>query len=136
MPAEQRHAGYGMQSSGYMRWTGKYSVDDNASVYVHRLLAVAKYGFSDVADRVVHHKNTVPWDNRPDNIEVMTQSDHASQHNTKLSEGDCREIRRAYHTNSDLTQTDLAEKYGVDDSHISRIVRGKCRDALDNRGES
>ena len=56
---------------------GKY---DSDQVLVHRLLAVAEYGFDAVRDNVIHHVNQIPWDNRAENIEIMTQSKHAKQH--------------------------------------------------------
>jgi len=49
-------------------------------VLVHRLLAVAEYGYENVCDNVIHHKNGIRWDNRPDNIEVMTRSEHSKLH--------------------------------------------------------
>jgi transposase len=52
-------------------------------VYVHRLLAVAKYGFDAVCGKDVHHRNGVRWDNRPKNIEAMTKSEHAKHHHTE-----------------------------------------------------
>lgn len=52
-------------------------------VYVHRLLAVAEYGFDAVADKDVHHKNGVKWDNRPENIEVLDKAEHTRLGNEK-----------------------------------------------------
>lgn len=52
-------------------------------VYLHRLLAVAEYGVEDVRDMDVHHKNRIPWDNREDNIELLSRSDHAKEHRSK-----------------------------------------------------
>jgi len=49
-------------------------------VLVHRLLAVSEYGYEKVCNNVVHHKNEVKWDNRPDNIEVMSRTVHAKLH--------------------------------------------------------
>jgi hypothetical protein len=49
-------------------------------VSLHRLLAVAEYGFDAVTDKVVHHKSNIPWDNRPDNIELMDAGEHSSHH--------------------------------------------------------
>lgn len=61
-------------------WEDCYKSEHN-KVFVHRLLAVAEFGFEALHGMVVHHKNGVHWDNRPDNIEVMSQSDHATLHN-------------------------------------------------------
>lgn len=53
-------------------------------VLVHRFLAYAtgKMSFEELCDRdmVVHHRTNVGWDNRPDNLEVMTRSDHMKMH--------------------------------------------------------
>lgn len=47
---------------------------------VHRLVAVAECGINEVAENVVHHRNGIPWDNRPENLEVMTPAEHATLH--------------------------------------------------------
>lgn len=49
-------------------------------VRVHRLLAVAEYGYDAVVGKDVHHKNGIGWDNRPSNIEVLDHSEHSSGH--------------------------------------------------------
>lgn len=46
----------------------------------HRLLAVAEYGFDAVEGMAVHHKNNLSWDNRPDNIELLTPREHHQLH--------------------------------------------------------
>ena len=46
----------------------------------HRLLAVAKFGFDEVSENVVHHKNEIKWDNRPSNLELMSNAEHSSYH--------------------------------------------------------
>lgn len=52
----------------------------NVRVSVHRLLAVAEYGFDAVTDKDIHHKNEITWDNRPENIEPLSRSEHMSLH--------------------------------------------------------
>ena len=51
-----------------------------SQVLHHRLLAVAEYGFDAVVNKQVHHKNGIPWDNRPENIEPISQRDHIGKH--------------------------------------------------------
>lgn len=75
-------ANYLTDRHGYETWR----VDDGekyASIRVHRLLAVSEYGVDAFEDKVVHHKNNIPWDNRPENIEIMTDSEHKRLHATK-----------------------------------------------------
>jgi transposase len=65
--------------TGYLRWTDNIADEE---LYVHRLAAI-----SDGADpnKVfggyhVHHKNTHRFDNRPSNLELLTESNHAATH--------------------------------------------------------
>lgn len=53
-------------------------------VYVHQLVAIAN---GEDASRVfsngayhVHHKNRVPWDNRPENLELVSEDEHSIEH--------------------------------------------------------
>ena len=74
-------AHFGTSQNGYETWTAWDSEDYAVKrVKVHRLLAVAKYGYDEVVDKVVHHKNRVKWDNRSENIEIMTNSEHVKLH--------------------------------------------------------
>ena len=76
--------------SGYEYWASKEATDGqrtNAIVYVHRLLAVAEYGFDAVAGNDVHHTDNIPWDNRPENIEIMDPSAHGKMHSEEYWNG-------------------------------------------------
>lgn len=64
---------------GYRVWRHKWQ-SDRDNILVHRLLAVAEYGFEEVSGKVVHHKNGVRWDNRSENIELLTRSEHIKHH--------------------------------------------------------
>lgn len=66
--------------------TGQHEWDKTAHVLHHRLLAVAMG--EDVVGKVVHHKNGIPWDNRPSNLEVMDAGEHTSLHES-VRRGDC-----------------------------------------------
>ena len=68
--------------------------------YLHQLLAIAEGAdphkvFSE--DYHTHHKNEVKWDNRPENLEVLSRSDHMKHHADKNNFG--REVK---YTDSDL----------------------------------
>lgn len=63
----------------YQTWSN----GDHVKIYVHRLQAVAKYGFDSVKGKVVHHKNGVKWDNRFKNLELLDRAEHASMHARK-----------------------------------------------------
>lgn len=64
---------------GYERWEHEHD-GDQWHVSVHRLLAVAEYGFDAVCDNDVHHRNHVPWDNRPSNVEPLDHGEHGKYH--------------------------------------------------------
>jgi len=78
------YAGVQMMPRGYMRWTSNYNGSQDR-VYVHRLLAVAEHGFDAVAGNEVHHRNHIKWDNRPDNIEVLSTAEHRREHIDQLN---------------------------------------------------
>jgi transposase-like protein len=66
-------------SNGYRAWQTQWE-GERRQVLVHRLLAVSEYGFDAVKDNQIHHKNGVKWDNRPENIEVLSPSEHQKRH--------------------------------------------------------
>lgn len=68
-------AGRYMARNGYMMWRS-----GDCYFGVHRLLAIAKYGPEAVKDMEVHHKNGVKWDNRSENIELVSKEEHAKMH--------------------------------------------------------
>jgi DNA-binding XRE family transcriptional regulator len=74
-PPVMRHDSNGYEVFNYTKSDGQM-----AKIYHHRLLAVAEYGFDEVCDKDVHHRNEVPWDNRPKNLEPLTKSEHRSLH--------------------------------------------------------
>jgi len=66
--------------SGYKRvYTGPYTYE-----FEHRIVAGLEKG----DERVVHHKNHDKTDNRPENLEVMTRSEHAKEHGWGTQQND------------------------------------------------
>lgn len=49
-------------------------------VKIHRLAAVAWFGFDAVVNKDVHHENNIPWDNREENLIPMDKSEHMRLH--------------------------------------------------------
>lgn len=49
-------------------------------VSIHRLTAVAEYGFDAIREKDVHHKNGVRWDNRRSNLEPLSRKEHMQLH--------------------------------------------------------
>lgn len=69
-----------LSSNGYEKWRHRCG-GDRHSITVHRLLAVAEFGFDEVVDKEIHHINHNSWDNRHDNIIPLTTEDYLKLHN-------------------------------------------------------
>jgi len=76
---ESCHSKLHTGGNGYEMWCPKVN-GKIKTFYHHRLLAIAKFGVSEVKGKEVHHKSGVPWDNRKENLEIMTPSKHAAHH--------------------------------------------------------
>lgn len=102
-------------------WYYTNGPDDKGMVYVHRLLAVAEYGFDAVADSVVHHENEVRWDNRPENLYLMDHGEHSIHHHTKIEWTDKIALTEMHRT-TDKTMKELADIYGVNRVTVSKAI--------------
>jgi len=87
MKRRVERASYHIDSTGYPAWSSWDRNEGNIHVKVHQLLAIA-YGadpsdvFSGRGGKVIHHKNEHKIDNRPENIELVTASEHYHMHRT------------------------------------------------------
>lgn len=121
---------YSTRVEGYEIWQDKCPPSRDDTCLVHRLAAVAWFGFDAIRDRHVHHKNGHRWDNRESNLELLTPSEHHKLHheqsppvgednpNAKLTWEDVREIRRRRETSS---AAELAEEFGTKRGNIYSI---------------
>jgi predicted XRE-type DNA-binding protein len=105
---------------------------------IHRLVATHFIRRKSNAPREVNHIDGDKTNNCVDNLEWVTRSEnmeHAyetglrnlpseSAPSAKLTNEEVEEIRRRYE-NEDIMQKKLAAEYGVDQSQISRLLRGE-----------
>lgn len=68
--------------SGYLTCRHRVGGRDEGRVAfrIHRLVAVAEYGFDAVSGNDIHHTNNHRCDNRPSNLEPISRSEHATLH--------------------------------------------------------
>jgi IS30 family transposase len=70
------------RTDGYERIRDEYE-GEQSQVRLHRLLYVAHHGLESVEGMEIHHKNHIPWDNRIENLEALTPSEHSRLHAQK-----------------------------------------------------
>lgn len=108
--------------------TGKQGYErirsDDKGTSIHRLVAVAEWGFDAVKDKVVHHKNGCTFDNRHNNLELMTIGEHNTHHfDEKYGDEPWRDkdtLRDAY---QGATCEELADRWGCSNGTISNWLR-------------
>lgn len=128
----KRPATLGMTGGGYLEWVSQYN-GNRSTVRVCRLLAIAEYGFDAVQDKHVHHKNEIPWLDYADNIELLDPDEHLRHHSTgdknpqaKITEEEAERVRELARE-SDMTQAEIGEKFGISQGHVSDLKRGERR---------
>lgn len=102
------------EDKGYETW-----YDSGTRVYVHRLLAVSEYGFDQVTGMRIHHKDEIPWDNRPENIEPLERSEHRGKH-AKRPEKERKALAYAWEM-TDMSSHELADVTPYSQASVVRI---------------
>ena len=131
MPFYRRDLFNGCKESGEgYRWI--YTMDKrsnmNGWVAEHRVIGEMLKGSPLVEGEVVHHRNFVKHDNRPENLEVMTESDHLNLHakilnGAKWSEGNSTWIEQFKVNHSKfMTENNPTERKDITFGRILEIA--------------
>ncbi len=80
-----QRASFGLDSSGYERAQSRIpGTRENDAVRLHQLVAIAEGADPEKVfsggDYHCHHRNSVPWDNRHENIELLSREVHQRAH--------------------------------------------------------
>jgi hypothetical protein len=80
-PDEQRRR-CSFRNKDALRYTGSpHNYVKLKGRHIHRIVAEEMLGRSLTSKEVVHHKDGNKWNNAPENLEVMSQSQHVRIHN-------------------------------------------------------
>jgi len=110
-----------LEHGSYPGWVGSHK-GRSEHLLSHRLLAVSEFGFDALYGKVVHHKNGCKIDNRPENLELITQAEHMDRHHTLFSWLDKIRIAGLYR-GGDVSQRDLGEMFGCSNATIHRVLQ-------------
>jgi len=128
---EERPDGSRHGSSGYEIYTSRAEQVSVSQVRHHRLIAVAEWGLDAICRKEVHHKNGIPWDNRPDNLELLTKGEHSTLHNHQKHDTEVVDgkpwyaednLRRLYHE-LQWSTNEIADEYDVSGGCVRQHMR-------------
>jgi len=111
---------YTHSDKGTECWAHGYKQDTDF-VYVHRLVAIAEYGLDPVVENDVHHINEIRWDNRPENLTLMSRGEHSSHHNRAVTWVDELAMVEMYREGA--SSYDIAPRYDVAPGTVINRIR-------------
>jgi len=120
------YANFRSNDTGHELWKSSDTEGGEVICYVARLLAVAEYGVEAVKNKDVHHKNHIPWDNRPENIKPLKPSEHNAYHKAQMQDTwankdtpwrDKERLERMYYEQGN-SLSEMADKLDCDDRTV------------------
>lgn len=133
-PAKGENLTGGVSSGGY-RFMWLYHDGKRKACFVHRMVALAFIGEPPEGKSVVCHLDNTPLNNRVENLiwgDNFDNMRHMVEHRRSLvgaknprallNDEKVRSIRELY-AKGNVSQTEIARKFGVDQTIISRVIR-------------
>lgn len=135
---KRSYAPTSISPKGYERWHNiETERGTRRDIFVHQLTVIADGAnprkVFNGGEYTVHHKNEVPWDNRPDNLVVLSASDHAALHHENgtydyLKRYDdtpwrSEDVLSELYCEKALTQPEIAEQLGCSVPTIRKWMR-------------
>ena len=121
---------------GYYAVRMTNDVGEKRTEFLHRIVCLAWNPKEDYQNVVRHldnnqdnnHRSNLAWgttkDNMKDKIICGNQPRGTLVHNSKITEQDVKDIRNLY-ANTDITQKQLGKIYGITQTNVGNILRGK-----------
>jgi hypothetical protein len=78
--------GLAVHEDGYLKvqvGKGHPMADPNGYAYLHAIVWIAAGNPAPQTDELIHHRDRVKTNNKIDNLELMTRSDHAKEHDAE-----------------------------------------------------
>lgn len=112
---------------GYLRIVHRHR-NETDRIRLHRLVAMAEWGVDAVKDSVVHHKNGIPWDNRPSNLELFDDTaEHVQEHAYGQIQSEMRyrekEVLETLYVDLGLSARHIADVFKCKKTTILRWLR-------------